>query len=239
MARRSGKTKVKGSKPFALALPLGDVLELCKYGREFPSIDSYSDYASSASASAFASASVSLKSRSRRRASEKNNKSISKQKNVGAEEKEAYLRRNIDESWVPPSTSIRLLQQSFHRDPWKVLLTCILLNKTQGIQAEEVVEELFGKYPDAESMANANVEDIRAIIASLGLQNQRASTLQRFSQDYLRDDWTSVTQLHGIGKYAADAFAIFCTGRWEEVEPEDHKLVAYWLELWNKKMNPL
>ncbi|KAF9661334.1 hypothetical protein SADUNF_Sadunf19G0057300 [Salix dunnii] len=28
--------------------------------------------------------------------------------------------------------------------------------------------------------------------------------------------------------YAADAYAIFCTGRWDRVVPEDHMLTRYW-----------
>lgn len=29
-------------------------------------------------------------------------------------------------------------------------------------------------------------------------------------------------------RYAADAYAIFCTGRWERVKPTDHMLNFYW-----------
>lgn len=30
------------------------------------------------------------------------------------------------------------------------------------------------------------------------------------------------------GRYAADAYAIFCTGKWNEVKPKDHVLNKYW-----------
>lgn len=35
----------------------------------------------------------------------------------------------------------------------------------------------------------------------------------------------------GVCRYAADAYAIFCEGRWREVNPEDHMLRKYrdWL----------
>ncbi|GAU43405.1 hypothetical protein TSUD_135190 [Trifolium subterraneum] len=52
--------------------------------------------------------------------------------------------------------------------------------------------------------------------------------LQRLSREYLADTWTYVTDLHGVGQYAADAYAIFCTGKWDEVEPDDHMLNKYW-----------
>ena len=43
--------------------------------------------------------------------------------------------------------------------------------------------------------------------------------------------WSDPTQLHGCGKYAADAYYIFCRGAWEAVEPQDKDLRRYhaWL----------
>ncbi|KAF9626608.1 hypothetical protein IFM89_036469 [Coptis chinensis] len=75
-------------------------------------------------------------------------------------------------------------------------------------------------------------EDIEKVIKSLGLFRKRAQMIQRLSQEYLEDGWTHVTQLHGVGKYAADAYAIFCTGKWDRVKPMDHKLNEYWDFLW-------
>lgn len=36
-------------------------------------------------------------------------------------------------------------------------------------------------------------------------------------------------------RYAADAYAIFCTGKWDEVIPEDHMLNKYWDFLQSRK----
>lgn len=38
-------------------------------------------------------------------------------------------------------------------------------------------------------------------------------------------------QLHGIGKYAADAYYMFCRGAWQGVQPDDKDLKQYhqWL----------
>ena len=37
--------------------------------------------------------------------------------------------------------------------------------------------------------------------------------LPQMSSQYLFDSWRDPTELHGVGKYAADAYAIFCRGR--------------------------
>ncbi|CAF2058170.1 BnaC06g13690D [Brassica napus] len=95
---------------------------------------------------------------------------------------EAYLRKPPDNTWVPPRSPCNLLQEDHWHDPWRVLIICMLLNKTFD----------FSK------------------------------------RDCKRGGWTHVTQLHGVGKYAADAYAIFCNGKWDCVRPDDHMLNYYW-----------
>ncbi|CAM6108337.1 unnamed protein product [Calypogeia fissa] len=141
-----------------------------------------------------------------------------------------------DENWAPPASPFGLIQESLYKDPWKVLLSCMLLNKTAGrqflVQMHKVIWDLFSLCPDAETAINMDTAKIAEKVYSLGLQNKRAKMIQRFSAEYLRGDWTNVTQLHGIGKYAADAYAIFCQGLWREVEPDDLMLNKYWKWLW-------
>lgn len=47
---------------------------------------------------------------------------------------EAYRRKSSDDTWDPPPSEIRLLQQDHAYDPWRVLLICLLLNRTSGRQ---------------------------------------------------------------------------------------------------------
>eukprot|EP00897_Mesotaenium_endlicherianum_P000727 jgi/Mesen1/10655/ME000009S10448 len=134
----------------------------------------------------------------------------------------------VDPAWVPPVSPFGLVQEKLYRDPWRVLVACMLLNKTGGPAMCKVIWDLFDLIPTPEAAIAARTEAIAAVIHSLGLQNKRARMIQRFSREYARDDWTELTQLHGIGTYAADAHAIFCEGRWREVTPSDHMLLKYW-----------
>ncbi|KAK4844425.1 hypothetical protein QYF36_020124 [Acer negundo] len=142
----------------------------------------------------------------------------------------AYLRKTPDNTWIPPPSGldVPLLQENQVHDPWRVLVICMLLNITSGKQARRVITKLFRLCPDAKTATEVPAEEIEKVIQTLGLQKKRSMMIQRMSQEYLREDWTHVTQLHGIGKYAADAYAIFCTGNWEQVHPKDHKLTKYW-----------
>ncbi|KAI4313283.1 hypothetical protein L6164_026274 [Bauhinia variegata] len=148
---------------------------------------------------------------------------------------EAYKRRAPDNTWKPPRSEFSLLQEDHAHDPWRVLVICMLLNRTTGLQARRVISDLFNLCPDAKTCTQVATEDIEKIIKSLGLQRKRARMLQRFSGEYLDENWTYVTQLHGVGKYAADAYAIFCTGKWDRVKPSDHMLNYYWQFLRNTR----
>ncbi|MCO5566940.1 hypothetical protein L7F22_020623 [Adiantum nelumboides] len=142
---------------------------------------------------------------------------------------EALGQRDIaNKAWVPPVSVHALIQEELYKDPWKVLVACMLLNKTSGKQMRKIIWDLFDLCPTPEAAVIIETSKIENVIWRLGLQKKRALMIQKFSSDYLGKDWTNVGQLHGIGKYATDAYAIFCEGRWQEVKPEDHKLVDYW-----------
>tara|TARA_Y100000310_G_scaffold247089_1_gene252606 strand:+ start:437 stop:763 length:327 start_codon:yes stop_codon:yes gene_type:complete len=88
--------------------------------------------------------------------------------------------------------------------------------------------KFFDRYPDAKSAAAANQKDIQNMIQPLGLSERRSRALIKMSDGYLKDSWRETPEvLYGIGKYASDAYRIFCLGRWQDVEPKDHALNDY------------
>lgn len=160
----------------------------------------------------------------------KRNKEKRKSVTLKAAEKrlDIYKRLSPDNSWVAPPSDYELLQENHCSDPWRVLVICILLNVTQGCQARAILPDFFKLVPNAEAATKVPEEELKELIRPLGLFNKRAALIKEFSAKYLSSDWTHVTSLPGINKYAADAYAIFCVGRPEDVIPCDHKLVDYW-----------
>ncbi|XP_027343727.1 uncharacterized protein LOC113856194 isoform X2 [Abrus precatorius] len=148
---------------------------------------------------------------------------------------EAYKRKTPDNTWNPPHSEFGLIQEGHVHDPWRVLVICMLLNRTTGDQTKKILSNFFELCPDAKSCTKVSREELERTIKTLGFQHKRAAMLQRFSEEYLDESWTHVTQLHGIGKYAADAYAIFVTGKWDKVIPTDHMLNHYWEFLHNTK----
>ncbi|KAG9137408.1 hypothetical protein Leryth_026802 [Lithospermum erythrorhizon] len=157
-------------------------------------------------------------------------KFASKRRTLTAAQKrdEAYKKRTPDNTWMPPRSPFHLLQEDHSYDPWRVLVICILLNVTTGQQVRKVLQEFFTLCPNAKVATEVDVEDIVKVTKSLGLSEKRSLIVQRFSREYLEDTWTYVTQLYGVGKYAADAYAAFINGKWDRIVPTDHMLNRYW-----------
>ncbi len=92
---------------------------------------------------------------------------------------------------------------------------------------EPVVEVLFQKWPNALALSQANDADLEETIKTLGMQKKRTQTLKRMSAQFHSAQWKDVNELHGVGKYASDAYRIFILGDWQNVQPKDHALNAY------------
>ncbi|KAK9823023.1 hypothetical protein WJX81_008257 [Elliptochloris bilobata] len=134
-------------------------------------------------------------------------------------------------TWEPPASPFGLVEEELYGDPWRLLVACILLNKTSITQVRAVIWRLFELAPTPAALAAADPAAIRAIIEPLGLAPKRVPMLQRFSREYLDKDWHNPTELHGVGQYGADAYFIFCRGAWRAVAPADKDLARYhaWL----------
>jgi len=135
-------------------------------------------------------------------------------------------------SWKPPKSPYNLIQEHLWEDPWKIFVACIFCNLTKRVQSEPYMWKFFNKWPTPEKASSADPEEIREMIAPLGLSRRRSVSLVRMSNDYLQKDWKDKPEvLYGVGKYASDAYRIFCKGEWQEVEPKDHALNDYhaWL----------
>ncbi|EIE24531.1 DNA glycosylase [Coccomyxa subellipsoidea C-169] len=131
--------------------------------------------------------------------------------------------------WEPPQSPFGLIEEQLFGNPWKLLVACILLNKTSVVR--KVIWKLFELMPTPEDAMHADVEAVRELIEPLGLAPKRAPMLIRFSKEYVEKQWTNPVELHGVGQYAADAYNIFCRGDWRSVSPKDKDLLRYhqWL----------
>jgi hypothetical protein len=119
-----------------------------------------------------------------------------------------------------------LVQERVPRDglyPWRVLVLCCLLNRTQRERVRAVTGEVFRRWPTPGAMYTAGPE-LERFMRPLGLGPRKARLLRALSLDVLGG--TPHAECAGTGQYALDSLAVFVEGR-TDVEPRDGALSAY------------
>ena len=122
-------------------------------------------------------------------------------------------------------SKIDIIQKKYEKDPWKILICCILLNQTTNSQVRLIVESFFKKWPNHKSVTEGEFELIREHIRSTGFQNIKAKRIISLSSKWdprIKDP----SKLPGVGKYAMEAWRIFIEGDFNFI-PTDKKLKIY------------
>jgi A/G-specific adenine glycosylase len=105
------------------------------------------------------------------------------------------------------------------RDPYRVLVSEVMLQQTQVPRVIPRYSEWIARWPTPEALANARRSDV--ILAWQGLgYNRRAVNLHRAARIVAADGWPDdLTELPGVGEYTAAAVRRFAFG--ERVLPLD------------------
>lgn len=129
--------------------------------------------------------------------------------------------------WQPPKSPHGLIQEDLWPDEWKILMSCLMLNQTTRKQVDKVIWDFFERWSCPSDFLSSSHEDVSSILRPLGFYNRRPKAMRKFTQGYIRKEWSEPIELYGIGKYANDAWRIFCRGDWKSVDPQDHALNKY------------
>lgn len=94
---------------------------------------------------------------------------------------------------------------------WKLLVSVRLAAQCTDARVNVVVQGLFEKYPSVEALANAEAEDIEAIVKPCGLGHSKArdiSACMRMLRDKydgkVPDDFDALLELPGVGRKSAN-----------------------------------
>jgi A/G-specific adenine glycosylase len=103
------------------------------------------------------------------------------------------------------------------RDPFRVLVAEVLLQRSRGTSVAPVYERLFERWPNAADLARARVDSIRSVIRPLGLI-RRAETLKTIARTVAERGSVprsveGLLELPGVGQYAASATAAVAFGK--------------------------
>lgn len=125
----------------------------------------------------------------------------------------------------PSRFDLSPLQLGMRRDAWRVTIASMLLHRCRRTVVDRVLPAVLEAYGDASAMSNADQATLAAMLSPCGLQHRRAKMLRQFSVEWL-GEWDSITELHGVGRYTADAVRLFCFGN-ANVTCGDGALEAY------------
>ncbi len=98
-----------------------------------------------------------------------------------------------------------------HENPLQLLIATILSAQCTDDRVNQVTPVLFARFPDARSLARADITDIEAIIRSTGFFRSKAKAIQatarRITEEYagaVPQTMDELTQLRGVGRKTAN-----------------------------------
>ena len=104
-------------------------------------------------------------------------------------------------------------------DPYKILISEILLQKTRAENVVVVFNRFATKYPNAKKLSIASFSELKHEIEILGLHTQRATKLQKLAKILVTkcdgkvpNNKEELLELPGIGIYIANAVLCFAFG---------------------------
>lgn len=98
-----------------------------------------------------------------------------------------------------------------HKTPLQLLMATILSAQCTDERVNLVTPQLFGRYPDAESLASADQEEVEEIIRSTGFYRNKARNIIHCARELMTQyggevpqDLESLVKLPGIGRKTAN-----------------------------------
>lgn len=97
------------------------------------------------------------------------------------------------------------------KDPFECLTAVILSAQTTDEQVNRITKELFACYPGAAALAEADLEELEAIIRSVGLYRSKAKNLKAMARELVDkydaavpQDFAALNALPGVGRKTAN-----------------------------------
>lgn len=128
-------------------------------------------------------------------------------------------------------------------NPFELTIATILSANTTDASVNGVTPELFEKYPDAETMKDANIDELKDIIRSVGLYNRKSDYIRESAKTIVEDfdgevpsNMKDLTKLKGASRKTANVILSTAFDRNEGVVVDTHVMrVTKRLDLTNEK----
>ena len=98
-----------------------------------------------------------------------------------------------------------------YTNAFELLIAVLLSAQTTDVSVNKVTTELFKKYPNPESLANANSDDVKEIIKPIGLANNKSKNIINLCKKLVVEkngiipcDYYYLITLPGVGRKTAN-----------------------------------
>ena len=135
----------------------------------------------------------------------------------------AYLAKALEEmeyalknNTFSRSTALDLLQKQEEGNPFKVLIGTILSSRTRDEHTTQALAKLFAKYKGSQEIADADIEDIKKAISSVGFYNVKAKRIKEVSKiineqhhGKVPSNIKDLLNLPGVGRKTANCVLVY------------------------------
>lgn len=135
-------------------------------------------------------------------------------------------------SVMPPLPSpYALIQERVASDPWRLLITCVLISRVSSAPIKErCLEEFFAAFPTPTAVIAGNLHDAQPILRPLGMFAQRIAAVAAITQRFIEMPVFDVglepeLKIRGIGRFGFESYLLFCRDAF--ITPEDRNLRAF------------
>lgn len=128
-------------------------------------------------------------------------------------------------------------------NPFELTIATILSANTTDVSVNNVTPELFQKYPDPESMRDADLEELKEIIRSVGLYNRKSDYIRESARIIVEEfdgkvpsNMKDLTKLKGASRKTANVILNTAFDKNEGIVVDTHVMrVTKRLELTDEK----
>ena len=114
------------------------------------------------------------------------------------------------------ATALAQLQDVEKGDPFRILISTILSQRTRDENTTRASENLFSKYKTPEELAGARIGHVRKLIRPSGFYNVKARSVIRVSKQILDefggdvpDSMDDLLKLHSVGRKTANCVLVY------------------------------
>jgi endonuclease-3 len=113
-------------------------------------------------------------------------------------------------------TALKGIQMEEDNDPFKILIGTILSARSRDENTSKIVRKLFQKYKNVLELSNADLNDLKAIIHSIGFYNTKSERIKQVSKIIVEkfhgivpSELEDLLSLPGVGRKTANCVLVY------------------------------